>query len=230
MATPADPLAGLRRHYTDALLGGDPRGATGLVEDAARAGTAVEDLYLDVLQPALQEVGDRWERGEISVAQEHFATAVTSSVLAAIAGRMSFRPRGRGYALVTGTPGERHAVGARMVADFLDAAGWEAEHLTEPESAEAIAAAVIRSRAARRALDLAAMAAARGAPRLRRAQGAAEPAARGGRRTRLPRRSPPRGAGGADDFATDPRRLLALLDAEAVARTATTRRRPPAGS
>jgi methanogenic corrinoid protein MtbC1 len=218
MAAPADPLAGLRRRYTDALLGGDPRSATGLVEDAARAGTAVEDLYLDVLQPALHEVGDRWERGEISVAQEHFATAVTSSVLAAIAGRMHSRPRGRGHALVTGTPGERHAVGARMVADFLDAAGWEAEHLTDAESAEAIAAAVLRSRARLVALSTSlpwllpearhvcvALKALPNPPRV----------AVGGRAYR----GDPHLAElvGADDFATDPRRLLEILDAEAVA-------------
>jgi methanogenic corrinoid protein MtbC1 len=218
MATPADPLAGLRRHYTDALLGGDLRSASGLVEDAAHSGTAVEDLYLDVLQPALHEVGERWERGEISVTQEHVATSVTTSVLAALAGRMTSRPRGRGHALVSGTPGERHVVGARMVADFLEAAGWEVEHLAEPQSAEAIASATLRSRARLVALSTSLpwlLPEARHACVALKALPSPPRVVVGGRAYRGDRHLAE--LVGADDFAADPRRLLAILDAEAAA-------------
>ena len=36
----------------------------------------VDTLLSDVLLPYLHELGDRWERGEASIAQEHFASTV----------------------------------------------------------------------------------------------------------------------------------------------------------
>lgn len=129
----------LRRRYLTALLQGESREARTLIEQAARSGTSVETLYLQVLQPALHEVGDRWERGEISVAQEHLATAVTSAVLAALSPGLSTTGAAAGRAVVCCTPGEHHVLGGRMVADFLTAAGWDVEHLTEPLAVEALA-------------------------------------------------------------------------------------------
>jgi methanogenic corrinoid protein MtbC1 len=72
------------------------------------------------------EVGRLWETAQIGVAQEHLATHITQSVLARLAPsleqQVARQPR---LALVSGTPHELHAIGARMVADFLEAAGWE---------------------------------------------------------------------------------------------------------
>lgn len=122
----------LARQYLDALLECDGAAARRLVEDAVASGVPVEDVYLHVLQPALYQVGDRWADGQISVAQEHLATAVTEGVVSGLAGALAGpgdggRPRGR--AIVTCTNGERHAMGARMVADFLAGAGWDVDYL-----------------------------------------------------------------------------------------------------
>jgi methanogenic corrinoid protein MtbC1 len=122
----------LRRSYLTALLNGESREARTLIEEAARAGMPVATLYLEVLQPALHEVGDRWERGEIGVAQEHLATAVTSAVLAALSPGLGPAGGAAGRAVVSCTPGEQHVIGGRMVSDFLAADGWDVEHLTEP--------------------------------------------------------------------------------------------------
>ena len=218
MAAPADPLDGLRRRYIDALLAGNGRDARDLVEDAARTGARVEDLYLRVLEPALHEVGERWERGEVSVAQEHLATATTSAVLADLAARLVPGHRATGRALVCATPGERHALGGRMVADFLAATGLEVEHLAVCESAEAIAAAAERSR-----VDLVAVSTSLPwlLPEARRIcvalKALPEPprVIVGGRAYR----GQPQLADlvGADGYAADPRDLLTLLRAEFVA-------------
>ena len=76
----------------------------------------------------MYEIGARWEAAEITVADEHLATAITQSVLVSLAGRLrrARRDRGRDHRVaVTGSgPEDHHALGARMVADFLHAAGW----------------------------------------------------------------------------------------------------------
>ena len=48
------------------------------VLDEAIAALSVEALASRVVLPALEEVGERWERGEASVGQEHFATNVAT--------------------------------------------------------------------------------------------------------------------------------------------------------
>jgi methanogenic corrinoid protein MtbC1 len=74
----------LRQRYVDALVAGDLASAERLIEDS---GTDVRTLYLEVLQPALYEIGRRWEEAEISVAQEHLASATTQSLMARLAER-----------------------------------------------------------------------------------------------------------------------------------------------
>jgi methanogenic corrinoid protein MtbC1 len=82
-------------------------------------------VYLRVLQPALYEIGRRWAEAEISVAQEHLATATTQSLMARLSERLGAASRRERTALVACAEGELHAIGVRMVADFLEADGWD---------------------------------------------------------------------------------------------------------
>lgn len=117
----------LERLYLARLLAADPRGAREVVELALDEGVPAEAIYLEVVTLAMHEVGRLWEAAEASVAQEHLATQITQSVMIALALRLSpGEPIGRGRpAVVCSSPGERHALGGQMVADFLSAQGWE---------------------------------------------------------------------------------------------------------
>jgi methanogenic corrinoid protein MtbC1 len=131
-ASPTDdssPLALTRRIFVQALLRGERRAAVNIATEALRNGASMPDLYVDVFQEALYEVGRRWERNVISVAQEHMATAVTQFVMAQMYEHIPPSAATRGKAVLTGVPGEMHHVGALMVADMLEAHGWEAQYL-----------------------------------------------------------------------------------------------------
>jgi len=123
---PEHPPSGspVRNAYLAALLRTDPHGARLVVEAALDAGMPVRELYLDVLQAALYEVGRLWENGEATVAQEHLATATTQTLAARLSARLAAAPRPQLTAIVSGTQGELHALGARFVGDFLEAEGW----------------------------------------------------------------------------------------------------------
>lgn len=133
----------MRDAYLEALLDGDILTARRVLDDALDSGVPVRRLYLDVLQPALYEVGARWSRAEISVAQEHLATATTQSLMTRLAERLSAeRRRRRGTALVACAEDELHVLGPRIVADFLQADGWDVLFLgalTPPDELAALA-------------------------------------------------------------------------------------------
>ena len=113
------------------------------------------DVYLGILQPALYEVGQEWAAGELDIAREHYATAVTLTVLGALGPRMRTAPKDGRLAVVSGSPEERHAVGVQMVADFLEGDGWEVLNLGASTPARDLARLVGRRAARRRrALDL----------------------------------------------------------------------------
>ena len=110
--------------YLLALLEGDRTRATRLILDAAEAGTPVADLYLKVLLPAQEEAGRMWQGAEINVAEEHFATNTTRSVMAQLARYAPDKePNGKAM-LASAVAGNQHDLGVQAVAEFFEMAGW----------------------------------------------------------------------------------------------------------
>jgi MerR family transcriptional regulator, light-induced transcriptional regulator len=118
-----------RSLYIQAIRGGERRAALAVALEAVRAGASVPDVYVEILQPAQYEIGRLWERNEITVANEHMATAITQYVVAQLYSQLQVPERTRGNALVTGVRGELHQLGANMVADVLEADGWRIRFL-----------------------------------------------------------------------------------------------------
>ncbi len=122
---PRQRLSPLVHEYVHAMLGGYRQAAGQLVFDAADRGEPVQELYLQVFQPALREIGRLWQLKKISVAQEHFCSAATQIVMSQLLLRLPAAERcGRGV-VVACVSGDLHDLGARMVADFFEMAGWD---------------------------------------------------------------------------------------------------------
>lgn len=123
------PADALMKGYLRAILSGNRLIARELILDAFRAGMPIRQIYLHVFQPALYEVGQGWEQGKLSVAQEHLATAVTQTILSAIYAEADFPPSRGETALVACLSENYHEIGARMVADFLQFEGYNTLYL-----------------------------------------------------------------------------------------------------
>ncbi len=130
-ACPDTPLSLTRAVYLQSILIGARAGSVRIVEEALKNGAGVFDIYAQVFQESLYEVGRLWQEGKISVSVEHRATAITQFVMAGIYSRaMPARPSAPPrQAIVTGVAGELHQIGANMVADVLENAGWNVEFL-----------------------------------------------------------------------------------------------------
>jgi MerR family transcriptional regulator, light-induced transcriptional regulator len=141
----SDP-ASLLDDFLAALLAGDSVRARHLVDEAIAGGMTVGEVYLQVLGPALEDIGERWEHGEVNVAYEHQATMITQSIVGSLGPRMRVRPTSGRLAVVACTQGELHALGAQMVGDFLEAEGWEVLPLGASVPAGALAELVSEER------------------------------------------------------------------------------------
>ena len=122
--------------FLAAIAAGDRRRAMLAVEGARKDGLDMRTIYLGVLQPALREIGRRWERGEMTVAQEHLATAITQTAMSRLAGEHLQDNEGGPILIAACVGDERHALGLRMVCDLLELEGWTSQYLgpTVPSS------------------------------------------------------------------------------------------------
>jgi methanogenic corrinoid protein MtbC1 len=116
----------LGRAYAAAVLAGDEVAAEVVIRDALDADLSVAEVDEEIIAPALWLVGELWERGEITVADEHLATEICVRVLA-LEREARREARGRPAQLIMlATPaGELHVIALRMVANMLHDAGYE---------------------------------------------------------------------------------------------------------
>ncbi len=119
----------LRERYQEALLKGDAELALRVVEDGLSSQIQPTKIYLDVLAPSVVHIGNLWHQGEINVAQEHLAVQIILRQMDHLTRLLSQKKKLGLRVVVTAVENEHHAVGARILADFLAMDGWEVDFL-----------------------------------------------------------------------------------------------------
>jgi methanogenic corrinoid protein MtbC1 len=124
--TAAASVEELRDALGRAVLAHDVDGLVRFVQQTLSL-NRLDEALVDVLAPMLASIGDRWEAGELTVAQEHLATGVVRAHLE----KLLADARGgvRGTAVLACAPGERHELGLLMLAVLLRADGWQVAFL-----------------------------------------------------------------------------------------------------
>lgn len=116
-SAPRDPLVTLRT----ALEGFDDATANAAM-DLLMESFSIETLLSHVVLPYLREVGERWTRNDVTVAQEHFASTILRTRLLE-AGRAWDAGDGPRVVLAC-PPGELHDLGLIALGLALRAQGW----------------------------------------------------------------------------------------------------------
>jgi methanogenic corrinoid protein MtbC1 len=137
------PLAAteLRDELAAACDGLDEPAAQAVLDRVFAAAT-VDTALSQVILPYLGELGARWERGEVSVAQEHFASNVLRGRLLGLA-----RGWGRGVgpiAMLACLPGEQHELGLIAFGLALRSHGWRIAYFGSSTPLETVAGAAER--------------------------------------------------------------------------------------
>ncbi len=126
-APKAKRLARSENRMYAALVAGDETAATKIGRRLAEEGASIEDLIQNVLAPPLHQIGEQWRAGELTIWEEHRASAIVERLI----GILAHNPRGRrrGTALVAGISGDRHSLPTTMAAVALRADHWQVHHL-----------------------------------------------------------------------------------------------------
>ncbi len=101
------------------LVASDERGAWTLIERALIAGHEPADIHLDAIIPALQWIGQQWQRGRLDISEEHCATTVAQRLIARLGPRFTRPGRTSGTIVLGCVAGEQHAMASALLADLL---------------------------------------------------------------------------------------------------------------
>ena len=94
-----------------------------------------------VIHPLLVEIGERWHDGDLPAPHEHFATATVRRILDGLVHDLSAGASARLRILVATPAGQRHELGALLVAATAAALGWRVTYLGADLPVSDIAAA-----------------------------------------------------------------------------------------
>jgi len=124
-----NPYYEILSDYSKLVLENQKREASKLILDMVKSGTDIGKIYYHVFQPFQYEIGRLWQTNNITVAQEHYATAVTQLIMSQLY-EYIFAGSKKPYTFVgTCIEGELHELGMRMITDYIETQGWSTYYL-----------------------------------------------------------------------------------------------------
>ena len=125
MARAVSRTGGIRvKAFVDLLRTGDKTQAAEFLHEVFKETGSRLALFADLIHPAQYEIGDLWYRGEISIADEHRATAIVEEVTLALPPTPARGSAPRGKCLLAAVGTEQHVVGLRLLNAALEDDGW----------------------------------------------------------------------------------------------------------
>ncbi len=88
-----------------------------------------ETIYLSLFQPILYRIGALWEEGKLTVSDEHLVSSAVARLMAHLHLMTDRKLHMKGDVVIATGEHEYHQIGARMVADLMENAGWNVRFL-----------------------------------------------------------------------------------------------------
>lgn len=111
--------------YLEAILNLDKEEAFKVVDFLKNNNYNKKDIYLNIFQRSLYKLGELWQKNMISIAQEHYGTAITKSAMERINTNEKIFEENSPVFLGVCPPNDNHEVGLKMICDFLEDDGWK---------------------------------------------------------------------------------------------------------
>ncbi|HEU4710395.1 MAG TPA: helix-turn-helix domain-containing protein [Pyrinomonadaceae bacterium] len=115
--------------FTELLLAGEEEAAAALLIHDYMEGESLVTLFDKTIAEAMHQVGERWSRGTITVADEHLATRVVLTAVQGLRGMIvPGEPSGM-KAICCGIEGDLHELPVHLAEIILESEGWNTRNL-----------------------------------------------------------------------------------------------------
>ncbi|MBW4077952.1 MAG: hypothetical protein HIU84_05470 [Acidobacteria bacterium] len=131
--------------FHERALDGKTNEAVRFAVDLLASGHSQARIICDVFATSQRQVGDEWQRNEISVADEHVATGVTESALYAVSSDQQGEPT-LGSVVVACAEGDWHSMAGHMFSEQLRSVGLAVTFLGASTPSDDVARFIQRRR------------------------------------------------------------------------------------
>ena len=119
------PLSGEQKKFIEFLIAKNRKEATDYMLSILKKGVSIETIYSDFLTTAMQDIGSRWQKNEMTVVDVHVATDICRYIVMRLVDSMTTQQKLPYRALVTCVPGEEHEMGPELIENYLEMQGWD---------------------------------------------------------------------------------------------------------
>lgn len=113
------------QEYIAALRKGDRKGARNIIRKLLSTGAKAEQIYKEVLFPAMEAIENMFRGDEISILERNLATRINRFITDQVQAQLIPTPPIGKTAVVICAEAETEELGAQMCADLLEASGWQ---------------------------------------------------------------------------------------------------------
>ena len=117
--------------FYNALLQGDRSRCEVIISDLLTQNIDIQDIYVNVFQKAMYRIGKLWEQNNITIAEEHIASQIITSLIDTSLKSVKCKEKCKRKAIVTCIDKEFHQIGAKMVASVFESNGWSTIYMGE---------------------------------------------------------------------------------------------------
>jgi len=111
--------------YMQPLIAGRRSECFAVIADALSSGLSAEEIVCDVVWPAAMQVERLYEDDRMNLAAHRMACRVNHTVVAQLQPRLTAQPRNGRKAVITSSESGLEELGSQILADLLEASGWE---------------------------------------------------------------------------------------------------------
>lgn len=118
------------KEFLEYLLNFEKEKAIKYIMDKIEDHTDIKEIYMEYLQVSLHQIGELWMEGKISVAKEHYCTAIIQHIISLMYPYIFTNTKKKNRTMFAVSAGEElHEIGIRMVTDFFELDGWNTVYL-----------------------------------------------------------------------------------------------------
>lgn len=134
----------LRNQILQYLINGKESEATELLKDAFDNGLELKHIIEQIIIPLMERVGELWQDGEISVAQEHYISNVIESLIGYLSKSTNLK-QDKNYSVLLMAPlSEDHVLPLKLASEYFKQKGWRVFYLGKSVPLKSLESILIR--------------------------------------------------------------------------------------